>query len=67
MKDKVNYLLVQLNKNYSPEKSEDDYEEILKSFTSDSQLIDITIKEWEKILNRIEGDEKYDVQKRNTL
>ena len=54
VKDKIEYLIYQLTKRYALEKTEEDYEKILKGLTSDSILIDVTLKAWAKILKGIE-------------
>ena len=51
---KIEYLIYQLSRAYTPEKTEEDYEKILKGLTSDSILIDVTLKAWAKILKGIE-------------
>jgi ribosomal protein S6E (S10) len=54
-KDRVDFLLSQLNKHYDPEKTEYDYRKILQGMTNNSDLIDLAMKAWEKNIIDIEG------------
>lgn len=47
----MQYLLGLLNREYSPEKTMDDYEKFLQGKTYDRNLIDTALKEWEKQLH----------------
>ena len=47
---RMEYLLALLNREYSAEKTMEDYEQFLKGKTYDRGLIDKTLKEWQKEL-----------------
>ncbi|HEX9252310.1 MAG TPA: hypothetical protein VF870_08715, partial [Ignavibacteriaceae bacterium] len=54
---KVEYYLIVLNEQYSPEKTEEDYRLFLQSITNDSNLIDTILKAWTKVLASLERED----------
>ncbi len=61
--EKAGPILARLSREYSPEKTEEDYENIIKSMTSSRDLFDLSLKIWRRTLVDLEK-EKLDDNKR---